>query len=84
MVTAQPAQSPEPGPAPFDRDLEQIDAAAGHLREAWRSLTPLGRRHTFARGLILDVAALLGSLAAEQRRIETEGESLPIERVSKQ
>ena len=29
----------------------------------------------FAQGLILDVAGMLGSLATEQRRIETEAES---------
>ena len=66
---------PEAAP-PFDRrvsrDLEAFDVASENLRHAWRVLTLPGRRNPRACGVILDIAAILGDLASEQRRIEDE------------
>ena len=54
------------------RDLEQIEAATRHLRAAWRTLTPLGRRRPMACGLVLEIASMMGDLAGERGRIEAE------------
>lgn len=54
------------------RDLEYIEQASDHFRQAWRALTPLGSRHVFAVELVLETAAMMGMLSAERRRIEAE------------
>lgn len=76
MENAPTIGSSSPAPVPFDRqasrDLEQIGLASEHLRDAWRALTPVGNRRTFACGLVLEIAAMLGDLASEERRIESE------------
>ena len=61
---------------PFDRDasrdLEAFEVASNNLREAWRALTVPARRNARACGVILEIAAMLGDLASERRRIEEE------------
>lgn len=54
------------------RDLEQIEVADGHLRQAWKDLTPVARRSVVAAGCILEIAAMQADLQREQRRIEAE------------
>ena len=54
------------------RDLEQIAEATNHFRQAWRALTPLGSRHAFAGTIVLEIALMMGTLAAERRRLEDE------------
>ena len=54
------------------RDLDLLLVADGHLREAWRALTPPAVRSVVAAGCILEIGAMLGDLASELRRIEDE------------
>ena len=59
---------------PFDvqasRDLEAFEVASTNLREAWRILTIPGRRNVQACAVILEIAAILGDIHNERRRIE--------------
>ena len=73
----QEKPNPEPPDAAspdFDfalsRDLEAIEAATEHFRRAWRSLTPIAKRHAFAGGLVLETASMMGDLASERRKME--------------
>ena len=52
------------------RDLDLLAAADGHLRLAWKALTPVARRSVVAAGCILEIGAMLGDLASERRRLE--------------
>lgn len=73
--TAESVEASSPTPA-FDpavsRDLDLIAATDGHLRQAWRALTTVARRSVVVAGCILEIAAMLGDLASERRRIEGE------------
>ena len=52
------------------RNLDLLAAADGHLRQAWRALTPVAHRSVVASGCILEIGAMLGDLASERRQLE--------------
>ena len=52
------------------RDLELLERADGHLRQAWKDLTRPARRSAVATGCILELACMLADLHGERRKIE--------------